>query len=300
MCDIIKGFRSLFGRSSVAETRHLMEDHVASLERQLAECREAIAGQQKRVDALLADLRAVLDHTKANGKIGVGIKEERRYDFDAFYIAFQDRFRGSREEIKKRLKAYQPIIERIKALSDNTAFLDIGCGRGEWLELLREHGCNGKGIDTNRVALESCRELGFDVLEADALEFLRGEKTASYGAVTGFHLVEHMPFDVLMRMLPEVFRVLQPGGVVIFETPDPENVIVGTCNFHYDPTHRAPLPDKTLQFMLEFVGFQEVEKLKLNPIADTQPYGAVMLDEIQRRFFMSQDYALIGYKPLSL
>ena len=95
--------------------------------------------------------------------------------------------------------------------------------------MLAEHKLPACGIDTNRVLLASCREAGLSVEEADLLEFLKKQPADTFGSVTGFHIIEHLPFDILTRvpsMRPFVF--LKPGGIAIFETPNPENVLVGS------------------------------------------------------------------------
>jgi O-antigen chain-terminating methyltransferase len=121
---------------------------------------------------------------------------------------------------------------------------------------------------------------------------------ASQGVVTCFHVVEHLPLETVLQMLGEALRVLQPGGLAIFETPNPRNVLVGSCNFYYDPTHRNPLPGPVLQFMLEARGFARVEVLDLNP-SDAQPVAGD--DDLVRRFneyfYGPMDYAALGWKP---
>src|SRR5262249_51947932 len=151
---------------------------------------------------------------------------------------FHDDFRGTREEIKDRLRVYLPIV---KEVGPGTA-LDVGCGRGEWLELLRDEGVQARGVDLNRHMIEDCRQRGLDVVPMDALTHLRGIPDASLAAVCGFHLVEHLAFDAFIMLLDETVRVLRSGGVAIFETPNPANLLVGSCNFYQDPTHRAPIP----------------------------------------------------------
>ena len=114
--------------------------------------------------------------------------------------------------------------------------LDAGCGRGEWLELLKEQGITtGRGIDNNRVMVKQCEGYGLDVIEGDVIESLRDFPSASLGAVTAFHLIEHLPLNVLVKFLDETARVLKSGGIAIFETPNPENILVGAFTFYLDP-----------------------------------------------------------------
>jgi len=124
----------------------------------------------------------------------------------------------------------------------DSPILDIGCGRGEWLELLKENNLNARGLDLNQVMVRMCRDKGLNVEEGEALSFLKSLPDSSLGAVTGFHLIEHYGFEFLVKLLGEILRVLKPGGIVIFETPNPGNILVGSCNFYIDPTHNKPLP----------------------------------------------------------
>jgi len=227
------------------------------------------------------------------------VRNERDHLFDGFYVSFEDTFRGTREDIKQRVEVYLPYVREAGAGTAKAPVLDIGCGRGEWLELLNENGLAASGVDLNRVAAAHCRERGLVVAEADGLDYLRGLKTASIGAVTAIHVIEHIPFRELMFLFDEVRRVLKPGGVAIFETPNPENLIVGACNFWYDPTHQQPLPPEPMRFILDNRGFTRVEILRLHPSTDMSPSTEVPNELpalIAERFYGPQDYALIGYK----
>ena len=222
---------------------------------------------------------------------------ETDHTLDAFYASFDEQFRGTREEIKERMKVYLPLIRQHGIGSAEMPILDVGCGRGEWLELLKEQQLRGVGVDSNRVLVGQCAERGLDVVEEDLISYVKGLKDASFGAVTGFHIVEHLPIETLVQFLNETVRVLKPGGAVIFETPNPQNVLVGSCNFYFDPTHRNPLPNQVMRFLLESRGFVRVEVLKLNPSDETPVEGD---SELARRFnqyfYGPMDYAVIGYR----
>jgi ubiquinone/menaquinone biosynthesis C-methylase UbiE len=154
-------------------------------------------------------------------------------------------------------------------------------------------------VDTNRVLVERCRQQGLEVIERDAIEYLRSLPDTSLGAVTCFHLIEHLPFDVVIKLLDETVRVLQPGGVAIFETPNPENVLVGSYTFYLDPTHRNPLPSVVAKFIGEARGLCRVEIMHLNPFPDAFKVEEAGLDVARRfneYFYGPQDYALVGWK----
>ncbi len=217
--------------------------------------------------------------------------------FDAFYMSFEDRFRGSRNEIKERISFYLPYIWESNFGGADRPVLDLGCGRGEWLELLRDIGSNARGVDINSAMLALCRHRRLDVVQADALEYLRSLPDNSQSAVTGFHIIEHLAFDILMDVFAETQRVVAPGGLVIFESPNCKNLIVGACNFNIDPTHRNPVFPDTAKFMLDMVGFQRVELEYLTPMVKT-PFDGKGADQpvLKDLLYGPQDFAVIGYK----
>ena len=212
-------------------------------------------------------------------------------DLDALYVALEDRFRGSREEIKERFREYLPYVK------DNSPVIDLGCGRGEWLELLNENGIEARGVDSNSLQVEQCRERGLDVTGQDLFAYLQSISDESTGAVTGFHIIEHMSFNALIALLNEVLRVLRPGGVAIFETPNPENVVVGANYFYLDPTHRHPLPTELMEFLFKNRGFENVQVLPLHPWHSGRVAGEGELAErFNGYFYGPMDYAIVGRK----
>ncbi|GCA83733.1 putative S-adenosylmethionine-dependent methyltransferase/MSMEI_2290 [Microcystis aeruginosa NIES-2522] len=225
---------------------------------------------------------------------------ELDHSLDAFYFAFEEHFRGSREEINKRLEVYLPRLREAQIAPGDSLILDLGCGRGEWLELLRDNGYRARGIDLNRVVIEQCQSRGLDVLEGDVIAYLQSMPDESVAVITGFHIIEHLPFEILVKLLNEAFRVLRHRGLVIFETPNPANVLVGSCNFYFDPTHRNPLPSLMTQFLGQYCGFAEVEILNLNPSDGFKADEGNELDELSKQFnqyfYGPMDYAVIGYK----
>ena len=192
-----------------------------------------------------------------------------------FYTAFEARFRGSRELIAGRLAAYLPFLEALARLYPGGAVVDLGCGRGEWLELVREKGFQGLGVDLDDMMLEDCRSRQLQVVTGDALDHLQSLPDASQCLVSAFHLVEHIPFDRLQALVREAHRVLQPGGLLIVETPNSENLTVATSSFYLDPTHTQPLPLQLLGFLADYSGFHRTELLRLNgePLPDAAHIG---------------------------
>ncbi|WP_256078314.1 bifunctional 2-polyprenyl-6-hydroxyphenol methylase/3-demethylubiquinol 3-O-methyltransferase UbiG [Massilia sp. YIM B04103] len=214
-----------------------------------------------------------------------------------FYRAFEDRYRGARATIKDRLRAYLPFIAPLLAQAapgSRPTALDLGCGRGEWLELLGEQGFAARGIDLDEGMLAACHERGLDVELADALRALRAQPDHSLAVVSAFHLVEHIPFDLVRELASEALRALQPGGLLIMETPNPENLTVGATSFYMDPSHLHPLPPNLLAFAAEHAGFarQQIVRLQEDPQLHTAaPVGLITVLEGP-----SPDYSIVAQK----
>jgi SAM-dependent methyltransferase len=292
-----------------------IEQHVASIQQTIASLQQNLASLEQRYtsDASFIKAELSLQGTLIQRRLGgspvdggtgphAGAAEtvpappgDRR--LDALYFSFENRFRGPREDIKKRIRFYLPFLEKAQIGSETRPILDLGCGRGEWLELLREQGLAAKGIDLNEAMIAQCRERQLEVIHADAVEFLRGLPGSSQGGVTGFHIIEHLPFNTLVSFLAETFRVLRPGGLAIFESPNCKNLIVGASTFHIDPTHRRPIYPETAQFLLEIQGFQRVTLEYLSPINTTALDSFEnVLGPIAELLYGPQDFAVIGYK----
>ena len=223
--------------------------------------------------------------------------DEERRALDELLASFAEEFRGGSETIKQGLRFYLPLL---KEAGIEREILDLGCGRGEWLELLRDEGLRSRGVESNRVLVEQARARGLEVAEQDALEFLRGQPPNSFGAVTAFHFIEHLRFETLVELLDEIRRTLRPGGLVIFETPNPKNLVVAACNFYSDPTHARPIFPETLRFLLEQKGFMQPRIEYLNPV-ESSPFnnGDATSQALHSWFYGPRDFALIGQKAAS-
>lgn len=256
----------------------------------VTDARLARKADREEVDAL---------HPILAGKADRAAPEEA-HGLDAMYIAFEDRFRGTREEIGQKLRVYLPLIDGLGAAKENFSLLDLGCGRGEWLELLREAGYRAKGIDINRIALQQCRERGLDVAESDVIDHLRSLERGSVDVITGFHLIEHLPFPTMVALFDQAFAVLKPGGMIILETPNPTNILVSAYDFYRDPGHLRPLHPDTVHFIAENRGFVRAGSCF---VSGGGPDGSLIrskdwkLDDIHDYLRAPRDFALIGYKP---
>ncbi|MCG5534670.1 methyltransferase domain-containing protein [Ectothiorhodospira mobilis] len=217
---------------------------------------------------------------------------------EAWYQDFEDHFRGPPQVIRDRLRVYLPHLEGVP-IGPETPLLDLGCGRGDWLSLLAQHGHPAEGVDLNPQALEQARAQGCRVRQAPVLERLAALETGSHGAITAFHLVEHLPFEAVLQLIDEAWRVLLPGGLLILETPNPENLAVGACHFHTDPTHRHPLIPAVLEFTLARAGFASVHILRLNPDLPEHHLSGRgdATAHLNRLLHGPRDYAVLGRKP---
>lgn len=214
---------------------------------------------------------------------------------DNFYRAFEDVYRGSRELIKGRLEAYLPFVQPLFKHYPRALTLDLGCGRGEWIELLSSIGFDAHGVDLDEGMLQACRDLGLQAKKGDALSALRALPDGSVAVVSAFHLVEHIAFDDLRELVTQSLRVLKPGGLLIMETPNPENIVVAGCNFYLDPSHQKPIPPILLEFLAGHVGFQraKIVRLQESPVLHQQGIRISLVDVFQG---VSPDYAVVAQK----
>lgn len=216
---------------------------------------------------------------------------------DEFYRAFEDRYRGSRELIKSRLRVYLPFVEPLKGIHTQCRAIDLGCGRGEWLELMKEVGIDARGVDLDDGMLAACIERGLSAEQGDVLPFLRGLPDESVAIVSGFHVAEHVPFADLRLLVQESHRVLSPSGLMILETPNPENLAVGTSGFYADPTHDKPIPPNLLSFLPEYYGFARTKVLRLQESDGLRDAAEITLGDVLMG--VSPDYAVIAQKDCS-
>ena len=219
------------------------------------------------------------------------------------YVGFEDTFRGSAEDIRARVAEYLPVFEGTQDV------LDVGCGRGEFVSLLRERGISARGIDINPAMIDVCRQQGLDAERADALAFLRAQPDSSLGGLFAAQVVEHLEPRYLMALLGTAFEKLRPGAPIVLETI---NVACWSAFFQSyirDITHVRPVHPETLQYLLVATGFQQVDIRYLSPCPDpdklqrveAQPsLGAAVdtlnanVDRLNRLLFSWLDYAVVG------
>lgn len=224
----------------------------------------------------------------------MNLENDKQNTNGSFYRAFEDRFRGSQETIKSRLTVYLPFIKPLKEIYEICSVTDLGCGRGEWLELMVESGMIAHGVDLDDGMLAACRERGLSVETGDAISFLKSLPDQSQVIISGFHIIEHIAFSDLRVLVQEAFRVLKPAGLLILETPNPENIVVSSTSFHLDPSHIKPIPPQLLAFLAEYYGFHKNKILRLqetlNPPVNKLPNLFHVL------YGVSPDYSVVAQK----
>ena len=233
---------------------------------------DAALAELQAVTGLLASIRAKQDlifrvarQALPDGAHPAQLRElsrELSTGYEELYEDLENTFRGSRDHVRTLTAEYLPDIESVPGKG---AVVDVGCGRGEWLEVLRDAEIDAYGVDINQVVVDRCVARGLDVRAGDALVHLRELPEGSVRAVTSFHLVEHLSLDTLIGLIDAALLALRPEGVLILETPNPSNLNVGASSFYLDPTHIKPVHPQFLQFLLESRGFGEVEVRYLHP-----------------------------------
>ena len=212
------------------------------------------------------------------------------------YFEFENKFRGSTENVLYRLDQYSKLVELISIKCSLLTSLDIGCGRGEWLSFCESKGLKSLGIENNLMMVQECRKSGFEVKEGDALDLLKKIPKESLSLVSAFHLIEHLTFDYLQELLSECFRVIAPGGVLLLETPSIDNISVSTKLFYTDPTHINPINPDALIFFLKKFGFDAAKYFYINggPLQDSNPAHLTRLLN-----GIAEDICIIATKDIS-
>lgn len=229
-------------------------------------------------------------------------------ELDAYkYVGFEDQFRGSREVIRARLESYLPLFE------GRTDVLDIGCGRGEFLDLLASRGISARGLDLNHEMARSCRARGLDVAQGDAVSYLTSLPDASLGGVFAAQVVEHLDPPYLLRFLELASHKLRPGGRLVLETLNPACWVAFFESYIRDITHVWPLHPETLKYLVLASGFTDAAiefrspvpvEDRLQPVA--VPAGADLVvaelveafngnvEKLNARMFTFLDYAIVA------
>ena len=205
------------------------------------------------------------------------------------WLRFADRFRGAEENVRERQRIY---AER---LAGRKSVLDIGCGRGELLEVLRDAGIPARGVDSNPEFVALCRSRGLQAEQSDLFDYL-ATGSDSFDAIVATHVIEHLPPVLVPQLLSLAHARLLPAGAFAIETPNPECLASFARHFYADPTHTHPVAPALLHFLLEEAGFGRIEIIRLNPLAAETPELAGLPPAFRDSFFGALDYAIIAQK----
>ncbi len=269
----------------------------------LARRLDGLLALRDRVDALSTELGALREALRAAAPPPAVAQAATQAADDAGYVAFEARFRGHPDDVRAKLAGYAPLFDGLGPVAD------LGCGRGEFLELLRERDLAACGVDGNAGFVQDCRARGLDVVAGDLVAFLRARENGSLGGVFASQVAEHLPPPVLQETLRQAWRVLRPGGLLLLETVNPRSLFGFLEVYNRDLTHERPLHPDTLSFLAAAAGFSEVRvelrspvdpaaRLQPVPVEGLPPRAAAALNENLERLnallYGPQEYALLA------
>ena len=247
----------------------------------------------------LSDFSSSKDKSKLNASLNV-LKDLWN---DSDYAAYENAYRGSDELITERLNYYLKWLKNIDTSKQNCV-LDLGCGRGEFVELLNNNKISARGIDLNKFSVKHAKEKNIDVKCADIFKELKKTKKESVPAISAFHVIEHFNFTELQSFLQLAATRLKPGGVLLLETPNALNLQVAASDFYKDPTHVRPVHPAAIEFWLKHAGFSKVELKFIHPFPENEQLEKIETsDSINNNFsklndmiFGARDCAIIARK----
>lgn len=203
---------------------------------------------------------------------------------DIDWLLFAQKFRGSEEAVRTSFERYVPRFRGCERV------LDIGCGRGEFLSLMKDAGIAAAGIDLNAESVAQCRAKGLEASRTDLFEYLEAQPPDSIGGIFCSQVIEHLAPASLARLMSLCASRLKHSAPIVFETPNPECLAVFATHFYLDPTHRKPIPPALLCFYLEEAGLGQIEVTRLAPAVETMPSLAQLPVEFRHAFFGALDY----------
>lgn len=220
---------------------------------------------------------------------------------DWHYAAFENRHRGKEEEVKKQQSQFLPYFK------DKGKVLDLGCGRGEFLDLCRDNGIDAQGIDMNEQMVEICRDKGLDCQKGDILEALSRLQDQTLGGIFSSQVIEHLAPEPLKKLIELAYFKLEQHGAAVFETINPASVFALVQIYFLDLSHQKPIHPQTLKFLLESSGFQDVEIKYSDPFGPEQlqtlpasdEAASIMnrnIDKLNNLLFAPPNYSAIGIK----
>jgi O-antigen chain-terminating methyltransferase len=293
-------------RVATGEATSRAELILESLDRRQESLARRVSGLQAlrdRVETVSEEVRAVHAALAGGPPAPATAAAAERAAEGAAYAAFERRFRGSAHDVRAKLSTYVDLFR------ERAPVVDLGCGRGEFLEMLKEAGVAARGVESNAHLVQEDRARGLDVVEGDLLSFLRAQGAASLGGVFAAQVAEHLPPAVLQELLCEAHRVLRAGGLLALETVNPRSVVGFLEVYLRDLTHERPLHPDTLSFLAAAAGFTDVRVemrapvdpsnlLRPVPAADLPPLAVQAINEnvarLNRLLYGPQEYVLLA------
>lgn len=292
--------RTIAGHHALAAEEHTRElvksqhnDFAAALTQGLHEVQAHLWKDMERIRmeferTIHSELRTIRQRSGPPAAAAVPAITQHHAQFD--YQAFSDRFRGSEEHVKAGQQFYVPHFQGIREV------LDIGCGRGEFLQVMRENGIPARGIDLSAASVEYCRVKGLNAEVADLFAYLTDLADRSLPAIFCSQVVEHLQPELLPQMIRLCAEKLERGGLMAIETPNPECLAIFASHFYLDPTHTRPVPRALLAFYLEEYGMGAIDAHDRSPALESWPELGDLPKGVRDRFFGGLDYTIFARK----
>jgi SAM-dependent methyltransferase len=267
----------------------------------------ALAEQREQLDTIvrLLDVPAELANAASEEQRAAGDRHAATEHGTAAldYLGFEERFRGSKDSTESRQ------VEYLEYFSGNGQVLDVGCGRGEFLAMLRERGVSARGVDLDEDMVAHCREQGLTVECADAVDFLNRQPDGSFDGVFMSQVIEHLTTRHLVTLLEAIARKTSAGAILVVETINPESLPVLMRWFWLDPTHVRLVHSETLQYLMEKASFTVKTVQFRSPVSDEEQFPTLKpagvsagelstynkaISRINTRLYGPLDYFVVG------
>jgi 2-polyprenyl-3-methyl-5-hydroxy-6-metoxy-1,4-benzoquinol methylase len=278
----------------IARSQHA--DYLGALERSTLELQkkfwDEVAKARREYERLIHEELRIVRQRAGQAPTAVpaarGAESAHELSFD--YGRFAERFRGTEDYVKKNIQFY---LGRFQARGP---VLDIGCGRGEFLEMMRDAGVEARGLDLSEESVARCRQKGLQVDKADLFQYLNDLPDGSLGGIFCAQVIEHLTPESLPEMIRLASDKLSRDGLLALETPNPECLAIFASHFYLDPTHTRPVPHPLAAFYMEECGLGQIEVHRLSPAVESMPALAGLPEDFREAFFGGLDYAIFGIK----
>jgi SAM-dependent methyltransferase len=283
-----------FHNATIAVAEHVC----AAMEEQLAASRR-----------LYAEMAEVRSEMRVRGTEAVPLIDfvsgapPRDPGFDHYLFALRNRVMAAPDERALDARKHLSVIESFTPALSAGAWLDIGCGSGDWLRAVQSNGRDAAGVEDNLAALAHCRAQNLPVTDADPLVFLRHAADSGYALISAFHTLDRYPARYGWELVREAVRALKPGGIFILESYNPGSLLASSEDVWYDPTVLRPLPAFTAQFLLEYFGLEMVLQRALDSAPEEPAIPDTELEFVRRlnsHLYGSRAYAMIARRPAGI